>query len=152
MSAAASLGLCLLWDTDFGLSHVDKYTYSSEEHIKVSVAPLRSMSHLIQNYHRRVPSSPQVSSTAASGPTLTPPSLCLKSTSKTPPCPSARAQSWASAWPTRGCTVKTSCRSSSHSSSRRVSAWSWRLWRRWRWALYMWGVEMGRLPVRYLRR
>lgn len=35
MSAAASLGLSLLWDTDGGLSHVDKYTYSSEEHIKV---------------------------------------------------------------------------------------------------------------------
>jgi hypothetical protein len=38
MSAAASLGLSLLWDTDGGLSHVDKYTYSSEEHIKVSTA------------------------------------------------------------------------------------------------------------------
>jgi hypothetical protein len=36
MSAAASLGLSLLWDTDVGLSHVDKYTYSSEEHIKVN--------------------------------------------------------------------------------------------------------------------
>jgi 26S proteasome regulatory subunit N1 len=34
MSAAASLGLSLLWDTDVGLSHVDKYTYSSEEYIK----------------------------------------------------------------------------------------------------------------------
>lgn len=34
MSAAASLGLSLLWDTNVGLSHVDKYTYSSEEHIK----------------------------------------------------------------------------------------------------------------------
>ncbi|KAF5383134.1 hypothetical protein D9615_005031 [Tricholomella constricta] len=34
MSAAASLGLSLLWDTDVGLSHVDKYTYSAEEHIK----------------------------------------------------------------------------------------------------------------------
>ncbi|KAG9311635.1 26S proteasome regulatory complex non-ATPase subcomplex Rpn1 subunit [Chiua virens] len=34
MSAAASLGLSLLWDTDIGLSHVDKYTYSSEEFIK----------------------------------------------------------------------------------------------------------------------
>jgi 26S proteasome regulatory subunit N1 len=39
MSAAASLGLGLLWDTDVGLSHVDKYTYSSEEHIKVSGGP-----------------------------------------------------------------------------------------------------------------
>ena len=36
MSAAASLGLSLLWDTDEGLSHVDKYTYSSEEQIKVN--------------------------------------------------------------------------------------------------------------------
>lgn len=34
MSAAASLGVSLLWDTDVGLSHVDKYTYSAEEHIK----------------------------------------------------------------------------------------------------------------------
>ena len=35
MSAAASLGLSLLWDTEVGLSHIDKYTYSAEEHIKV---------------------------------------------------------------------------------------------------------------------
>ena len=35
LSAAASLGLSLLWDTDVSLSHVDKYTYSSEEYIKV---------------------------------------------------------------------------------------------------------------------
>ena len=35
VSAAASFGLSLLWDTEVGLSHVDKYTYSSEEHIKV---------------------------------------------------------------------------------------------------------------------
>ncbi|KAF8624967.1 hypothetical protein AX15_005608 [Amanita polypyramis BW_CC] len=34
MSAAASLGLSLLWDTEVGLSQVDKYTYSSEEYIK----------------------------------------------------------------------------------------------------------------------
>jgi 26S proteasome regulatory subunit N1 len=34
MSATASLGLSLLWDTDVGLSHVDKYMYSSEEYIK----------------------------------------------------------------------------------------------------------------------
>jgi 26S proteasome regulatory subunit N1 len=32
MSVAASLGLSLLWDTDVGLSHIDKYTYSSEEY------------------------------------------------------------------------------------------------------------------------
>jgi 26S proteasome regulatory subunit N1 len=35
MSAAASLGLGLLWDTDVGLSHIDRYTYSPEEWIKV---------------------------------------------------------------------------------------------------------------------
>jgi len=35
LSATASLGLSLLWDTDVGLSHVDKYMYSSEEYIKV---------------------------------------------------------------------------------------------------------------------
>ncbi|TRM60317.1 armadillo-type protein [Schizophyllum amplum] len=34
MSAAASLGLSLLWDSEVGVSHVDKYTYSAEEHIK----------------------------------------------------------------------------------------------------------------------
>lgn len=45
MSAAASLGLSLLWDTDVGLSHVDKYTYSAEEHIKVFIHML-SMSRL----------------------------------------------------------------------------------------------------------
>ena len=39
MSAAASLGLSLLWDTDVGLSHVDKYTYASEEYIKVCPQP-----------------------------------------------------------------------------------------------------------------
>ena len=37
MSTAASLGpgLSLLRDTEVGLSHIDKYTYSAEEHIKV---------------------------------------------------------------------------------------------------------------------
>ncbi|KAI0037143.1 26S proteasome regulatory complex non-ATPase subcomplex Rpn1 subunit [Vararia minispora EC-137] len=34
MSAAASLGVSLLWDADVGLSHVDKYSYSSEEYVK----------------------------------------------------------------------------------------------------------------------
>ncbi|KAF7289899.1 26S proteasome regulatory subunit RPN1 [Mycena indigotica] len=34
LSAAASLGVSLLWDTEVGLSHIDKYTYSSEEYIK----------------------------------------------------------------------------------------------------------------------
>lgn len=39
MSAAASLGLGLLWDTDVGLSHIDRYTYSPEEWIKVLFTP-----------------------------------------------------------------------------------------------------------------
>ena len=47
MSATASLGLSLLWDTDVGLSHVDKYTYSSEEHIKVCLCVSGFLSPLI---------------------------------------------------------------------------------------------------------
>lgn len=43
LSAAASLGLSLLWDTDVGLSHVDKYTYSSEEYIKVAILIMSSI-------------------------------------------------------------------------------------------------------------
>jgi 26S proteasome regulatory subunit N1 len=34
LSAAASLGMSLLWDTELGLSHIDKYTYSSDENVK----------------------------------------------------------------------------------------------------------------------
>lgn len=34
LSATASLGLSLLWDVDGGVNHTDKYSYSSEEHIK----------------------------------------------------------------------------------------------------------------------
>lgn len=41
-SAAASLGVSLLWDTDVGLSQIDKYAYASEDYIKVS--PLISFS------------------------------------------------------------------------------------------------------------
>ena len=36
MSATASLGVSLLWDTDKGLTEVDRYTYVAEEMIKVS--------------------------------------------------------------------------------------------------------------------
>ncbi|KAJ3914307.1 hypothetical protein F5877DRAFT_82915 [Lentinula edodes] len=36
ISAAASLGLNLLWDTDMGLTHIDTYTYSAKEYIKAS--------------------------------------------------------------------------------------------------------------------
>jgi 26S proteasome regulatory subunit N1 len=34
LSTTASLGLLLLWSPDVGLSQIDKYTYSAEEHIK----------------------------------------------------------------------------------------------------------------------
>src|SRR6266487_734339 len=34
MSAAASLGLILLWDVDSGLTQIDKYLYSSDDNIK----------------------------------------------------------------------------------------------------------------------
>jgi hypothetical protein len=37
MSAAASLGLILLWDIDAGLTQLDKYLYSKEDYIKVRV-------------------------------------------------------------------------------------------------------------------
>ena len=35
MSAAASLGLILLWDVEGGLSEIDKFLYASEDYIKV---------------------------------------------------------------------------------------------------------------------
>lgn len=38
-SAAASLGVSLLWDTDVGLSQIDKYAYAAEEQIKVHPCP-----------------------------------------------------------------------------------------------------------------
>lgn len=34
-SAAASLGLSLLWDPEVGLSQIDKFAYAAEEQIKV---------------------------------------------------------------------------------------------------------------------
>ncbi|CAO1638167.1 unnamed protein product [Parajaminaea phylloscopi] len=34
LSAAASLGMSLMWDTEGGLSHIDKYTYSPDGNIK----------------------------------------------------------------------------------------------------------------------
>jgi 26S proteasome regulatory subunit N1 len=34
MSATASVGMSMLWDSEAGIDHVDKYSYSSEEHIK----------------------------------------------------------------------------------------------------------------------
>src|SRR4051812_6627193 len=54
MSAAASLGLSLLWETDVGISHVDKYTYSAEEHIKVYVEFLRLCYRVLTHYIRRL--------------------------------------------------------------------------------------------------
>jgi 26S proteasome regulatory subunit N1 len=45
MSAAASLGMSLLWDTEEGLSNVDKYTYSSEEYIKAGAFMAMGMLH-----------------------------------------------------------------------------------------------------------
>lgn len=37
LSAAASLGLIHLWDVHGGLTPIDKYLYTSEEYIKVSI-------------------------------------------------------------------------------------------------------------------
>lgn len=37
LSAAASLGMILLWDVDGGLTQIDKYLYSSEDYIKVQI-------------------------------------------------------------------------------------------------------------------
>ncbi|KAF9585414.1 proteasome regulatory particle base subunit [Lunasporangiospora selenospora] len=34
LSAAASLGMILLWDVDMGLNHIDKYLYTEEDNIK----------------------------------------------------------------------------------------------------------------------
>lgn len=39
LSAAASLGMILLWDVDGGLTQIDKYLYSSEDYIKVNIKP-----------------------------------------------------------------------------------------------------------------
>ena len=37
MSAAASLGALFLWDVEVGLTQIDKYLYSNDEYIKVSL-------------------------------------------------------------------------------------------------------------------
>ncbi len=34
MSATASIGMSMLWDSEAGIDHIDKYSYSVEEHIK----------------------------------------------------------------------------------------------------------------------
>lgn len=33
-AATASIGMSMLWDSEAGIDHIDKYSYSSEEHIK----------------------------------------------------------------------------------------------------------------------
>lgn len=37
LSAAASIGMIVLWDMDEGLAKLDKYLYSNEEFVKVNV-------------------------------------------------------------------------------------------------------------------
>lgn len=53
LSAAASLGMILLWDVDGGLTQIDKYLYSSEDYIKVNIKSL-SISFLLKysTYHQ----------------------------------------------------------------------------------------------------
>ena len=38
MSAAASLGMVLMWDVDSGLSQIDKFTYSDSDYIKAGAS------------------------------------------------------------------------------------------------------------------
>jgi hypothetical protein len=38
MSAAASLGLVLLWNVEEGLTQIDKFLYSTEDHIRAGAA------------------------------------------------------------------------------------------------------------------
>jgi 26S proteasome regulatory subunit N1 len=45
ISAAASLGMCVLWDTNEGLGEVDKYTYLSDEKIKAGALMATGMLH-----------------------------------------------------------------------------------------------------------
>ncbi|KAL8283569.1 hypothetical protein RQP46_005672 [Phenoliferia psychrophenolica] len=44
-SAAASLGVSLLWDTDLGLSQIDKYAYAAEEQIKAGAMLANGLIH-----------------------------------------------------------------------------------------------------------
>ncbi|KAG0140497.1 hypothetical protein CROQUDRAFT_665118 [Cronartium quercuum f. sp. fusiforme G11] len=45
MSAAASLGVSLLWDTDGGISQIDKYTYATEDYIKAGALLANGLLH-----------------------------------------------------------------------------------------------------------
>jgi hypothetical protein len=85
MSTAASLGLSLLWDTEVGLSHIDKYTYSAEEHIKVSdfFQKLCTVKFLILRPARLVLCSPQECSTLVFGHKVILLLVCLENTLKT---------------------------------------------------------------------
>ena len=85
MSAAASLGLSLLWDTEVGLSHIDKYTYSAEEHIKVGSPFLMRSNVVFLNLcpTRLVPCSPQECSTQVFEQKATLLSVCSGNTPKT---------------------------------------------------------------------
>ncbi|CAG8438595.1 3197_t:CDS:10 [Ambispora gerdemannii] len=47
LSAAASLGMIMLWDTDVGLSHIDKYTFSTEDNIKRALLIIRTYNQLL---------------------------------------------------------------------------------------------------------
>jgi hypothetical protein len=47
MSAAASLGMILLWDVDGGLSKIDKFLYASEDYIKAGALLAVGTSHTL---------------------------------------------------------------------------------------------------------
>jgi hypothetical protein len=86
MSAAASLGpgLSLLWDTEVGLSHIDKYTYSAEEHIKVGGSLDAEYREILTScLARLVPCSPQVCLTLVFGQKVISLLVCLENTPKT---------------------------------------------------------------------
>lgn len=46
LSAAASLGMCVMWDVDEGLGEVDKYTYLEDERIKAGALMATGMLHV----------------------------------------------------------------------------------------------------------
>lgn len=45
LSAAASLGVSLLWDTEGGISQIDKYSYASEDYIKAGALLANGLLH-----------------------------------------------------------------------------------------------------------
>lgn len=45
LSAAASLGLSLLWDPEEGLSHIDSYSHATEEYIKAGALLANGLVH-----------------------------------------------------------------------------------------------------------